>query len=458
MTAGFSALTQNAHARPGDDNDGLAVWLARAEIALSVFCVLMLTDAFWGPVLAPQANQGGDDNPLLRLLWLPVYAVALLLSGMRAARFLKILPALFMTGILIGLCFASQFWSIDPETTVRRTIAVAFTSLFGLYLGARWKGVELTQIVALSFAILTIGSYFVCICVPSLGIHTDINAGAWKGLWYEKNQMAAMMVLGFIAACASAYQVPERRRLWAGVAAAIFVLVVLSRSKTSLLCCVFCVGAYPVLLALQKGGVLSILFVWLSATAALIGSALFYMAPDIVFKALGKDPTLTGRTEIWASLMRLSDQRPWLGYGYKAFWTKASVPAAVVRQETHWDVPSAHNGWLDLLIQLGWAGVTMFGLVLAAAFFCALFRFRRVNDGFFSVLILLLFSFLIMSESFILSQNSLIWALFVCALARLTANGMEGYAPTASATVAKPSAFNRDTRSARMASARPGPL
>jgi hypothetical protein len=41
------------------------------------------------------------------------------------------------------------------------------------------------------------------------------------------------------------------------------------------------------------------------------------------------------------------------------------------------------------------------------------------------VLILLLFSFLILSESFILSQNSLIWALFVCALARLTANEIE---------------------------------
>ena len=97
----------------------------------------------------------------------------------------------------------------------------------------------------------------------------------------------------------------------------------------------------------------------------------------------------------------------------------------MVRQETKWDVPSAHNGWLDLLIQVGWLGVILFGATLAAGYFCALFRFARVKDGFFSVLILLLFTFLIMSESFILSQNSLIWALFVCALARLTANAVE---------------------------------
>jgi len=399
-----------------------------AEVALTIFCLLMFSNALIGPLFAPQtldAAAAESDSAILRVMWLPVYAVTLLLIGFRVTRLLRILPALFMTGLLVGLCFASSYWSIAADITIRRTIAVAVTSLFGLYLAARYTGEDLVQIIAFSFAILAFGSYFVCLFVPHLGIHDDINAGAWKGLWYEKNQMAAMMVLGFIASCASAYIAPERRKAWIGLAVTISLLVVLSRSKTSLLACLASAGAFPVLTALQRGGVRSILFTWLAATAALIGGALFYIAPDMIFKMLGKDPTLTGRTEIWASLMRLSDKHPWLGYGYKAFWTPTSVPASVVRAETHWDVPSAHNGWLDLLIQLGWIGVALFGAVLAIGVFCAPFRFARVKDGFFSVLILLLFSFLIMSESFILSQNSLIWALFVCALARLTANEVE---------------------------------
>ncbi len=409
-------------------SSGLTKGILYAEVALTIFCILMFSSALIGPLFAPQTLDlaaAESDSAILRVMWLPVYAVTLVLIGARVTRLMRILPALFMTGILIGLCFASSYWSIAPDITIRRTIAVAVTSLFGLYLAGRYRGEELVQIIALSFAVLAFGSYFVCICVPSLGIHNDINAGAWKGLWYEKNQMAAMMVLGFIAAGASAYISPERRKIWIGLAVAIFVLVVLSRSKTSLLACLASAMAIPVLMALQRGGVLSVIFVWLAATGALIGGALFYIAPDLIFKMLGKDPTLTGRTEIWASLMRLSDKHPWLGYGYKAFWTPTSVPASVVRAETHWDVPSAHNGWLDLLIQLGWLGVILFGAVLAIGFFCALFRFASVKDGFFSVLILLLFSFLILSESFILSQNSLIWALFVCALARLTANEIE---------------------------------
>ncbi|HWU49192.1 MAG TPA: O-antigen ligase family protein [Asticcacaulis sp.] len=406
----------------------LAAWIFRAEVGLTLACILLFSNALIGPLFAPQTADlasAEENSAILRLVWPPVYAMTLLLAGFRVTHFLRVLPALFMTGLLVGLCFASHFWSIDSATTIRRTIAVAMTTLFGLYLGARWKGRDLVQIIALAFALLTLGSYFVCICVPSLGVHNDINAGDWKGLWYEKNQMAAIMALGFIAACASAYIAPERRKYWIGLAVAIFGLVVMSKSKTSLLCCLLAAGAYPVLLALQRGGVLSIVFVWLAATGALIGGTLFYAAPDLIFKALGKDPTLTGRTEIWASLMRLSDKHPWLGYGYKAFWTPTSIPAAVVRKETGWGVPSAHNGWLDLLIQIGWLGVILFGATLAVAYFCALFRFARVKDGFFSVLILLLFTFLIMSESFILSQNSLIWALFVCALARLTANEVE---------------------------------
>jgi len=427
MSVSSSRLTSQSLDQP-EAAAGLAKAIIYAEVALTIFCLLMFSNALIGPLFAPQtldAAAAESDSAILRVMWLPVYAVTLLLIGFRVTRLMRILPALFMTGLLVGLCFASSYWSIAPDITTRRTIAVAVTSLFGLYLAARYTGEDLVQIIAFSFAILAFGSYFVCLFVPHLGIHDDINAGAWKGLWYEKNQMAAMMVLGFIAACASAYIAPERRKAWIGLAVTIFLLVVLSRSKTSLLACLASAGAFPVLTALQRGGVRSILFTWLAATAALIGGALFYIAPDMIFKMLGKDPTLTGRTEIWASLMRLSDKHPWLGYGYKAFWTPTSVPASVVRAETHWDVPSAHNGWLDLLIQLGWVGVMLFGAVLAIGVFCALFRFARVKDGFFSVLILLLFSFLIMSESFILSQNSLIWALFVCALARLTANEID---------------------------------
>lgn len=409
---------------PAPERSGLSLWIFTAEALLTGFCIFMFTNALWAPLFAPD-SAGSEESAWLRLLWLPVYGLTLLLVLLRLPMFMRALPAVFISGILIGLCYASLFWSIAPDVTSRRSLALAFTTLFGLYLGTRYKGRDLTQIVALTFAILAALSLLVSIGYPKMGVHDDINAGAWRGLWQEKNQMAAMMTLGFIAANASALMVPERRKFWIGVAVLIFFMVVMSRSKTSLLACMLSLGALPVLMALRRGGVLSILFVWGATTLSLIGGTVFFLMPEVVLKALGKDPTLTGRTDIWDSLLRLSDKAPWLGYGYKAFWTPDSIPAAVVREETGWKVPSAHNGWLDLLVQLGWVGVLLFSLCLVVTFFCALFRFERVKDGYFSVLILCLFSFLILSESFILSQNNLVWVLFVCVMTRLTANQLQ---------------------------------
>ncbi|MDC7677628.1 O-antigen ligase family protein [Asticcacaulis machinosus] len=421
MTAALYRTETHTATEPADR---WAVLIRAAEVTLTIFCVFMFTEALWAPLFAPNQENGGE-TAWMRLLWLPVYGATALLCALRISSFLRVIPALFATGIFVGLAYLSSVWSIAPDVSSRRAIALAFTSLFGLYLGARYKGSDLTQIVGVTFVGLAVGSYLAAILYPKMGIAHDINAGAWRGLWHEKNQMAAMMVLGFIAACASAFQVPERRKAWIGAAVMIFVLVVLSRSKTSLLACLLSLGAMPVLVAIQRGGLISVVIVWCATTAATLGTVLFMAMPDVILKALGKDPTLTGRTQIWEALGRLSEERPWLGYGYKAFWAEGSVPALIVRRETHWPVPSAHNGWLDLLVQLGWVGVITFAVFLAICFLCALFRFSRVNDGFFSVLILCLFSFLILSESFILGQNSLIWVLFVAAAARLTANRLQ---------------------------------
>jgi hypothetical protein len=122
-----------------DKTDKLAPFILYAEIGLTLFCLLLFSNALIGPVFAPQTSDASvaeSDSAILRLMWPPVYAVTLLLVGTRVTRLMRILPALFMVGILVGLCFASTYWSIAPDITSRRAIAVAMTSLFGLYLAS----------------------------------------------------------------------------------------------------------------------------------------------------------------------------------------------------------------------------------------------------------------------------------------------------------------------------------
>ena len=74
--------------------------------------------------------------------------------------------------------------------------------------------------------------------------------------------------------------------------------------------------------------------------------------------ALGRDPTLTGRTEIWAGLVPDVMNQPFLGYGFSGFWTLDRVLEHVIGE--------AHSGYLDVCLQLGFVGLFLTVMFLLA--------------------------------------------------------------------------------------------
>lgn len=399
-----------------DDKHGGA---ARALEALACGVVLfMLSNAFIGPLLDP-LQAGGEDMPVLRLMWLPVYALILALALWRAPRLARFwLPATVLS-LLMFWVFASASWSADPGTTNRRAIAAAFTTLFGFYFAASFDGRRMAEILATVFLVLGLGGLLAAIVYPKMGVQHDINAGDWRGLWFEKNQMGAMMVYGALAAMAAILAGSRRRALLVLTIVLCAFMIVMSRSKTSLMVLLIGLAGSGLLSMMRRGPATAITMLWLGVT--LVGgiALLLWLAPEVLFKALGKDPTLTGRTDIWEALLRQSAKAPLTGYGYAVFWREESVPAMFIRKETGWEVPTAHNGWLDVLAQLGWIGVALSALALIAPLLAAVFRFDRVRDGYWATLFLVIFLITTFSESFILERNGIAWALACAAATRL---------------------------------------
>ncbi|MDP3660100.1 O-antigen ligase [Phenylobacterium sp.] len=388
------------------------------EMLFATIVVLMMSNALIGPLLDPK-QTGGDAIPVLRLIWLPVYAVVAGLALLRWRDLARHWAPALAFALLVGWAFLSSYWSIEPGVTFRRSIAVAAATLFGVYLTASYNGRSLAELLAGSFLVLALGSYFVCLAMPSLGVHADVNAGAWRGLWYEKNQMGAMMVYGAVSATAAMILSPPRRWLWALTFVACAGLVIMTRSATSLLALLLVGAGAMTLLIMRRGPATTVAIVWLGVTALGALAMAYLVAPDMFFAALGKDPSLTGRTDIWAAVLRAYRDRPLLGYGYGAFWGPHSAPAEWIRAQLQWVVPTAHNGWLDLLIQLGEIGVALFGLIFALALGAAVGRHAKVQDGYWSTLFVAVFALSLFSESFILVQNSLPWVLAVTAITRL---------------------------------------
>ena len=393
-----------------------ATLLDAAESAFVLVALFLMSQALLTPLFA--GPDVIDEPGWMRTMWLPVYGGLALFAAARVSRLGSVWPAALLTAPLIVLAFVSWDWSLIPDVTLRRAVALAFTTFFGLYLAARYSWRELVELLAVLFLALAAGSAMAAIAFPGFGVDGSVHPGAWKGLWQEKNALGAAMVRGTLVCACAAILAPRRRTLWIGAAALCAGLVVASTSTTGLLGLLLTLSLLLGIRMLRSGGLGAIAAVWLGLVAAAGLTMMAMLAPQVFFELVGKDATLTGRTDIWEAVLRRVAAEPG-GHGYAAFWSAESGPAAYVREEADWPVPNAHNGWLEMMLWFGLAGVWLFALHYAVTLGSVVSRlWSRDGGAYFAIPATVLFALFSLSESTIMQWNNLSWVLYVAALAK----------------------------------------
>jgi exopolysaccharide production protein ExoQ len=394
--------------------EGQRSWIDHVEAFLAGVAVVMTTSP--GLLLMGVSNDPATpENPTLRLYWIPPYLIILALTALRARRLTRYWAPLIPALAIVGWAYASQYWSIDPDVTSRRVVALAMTTLFGFYLGGALDYRRFVMLMAGAFLALSLVSLFLVFAMPVYGIDHQANSGDWRGVWSEKNTLALFMVLGVVSAV-SALMIDRRRRwLWAGMLGLCLLLLLMSKGKTALLCVLLTLALTGGLWIMRRGRILGVVTAWATVTVGSIAGFVIWLAPELVLKAVGKDPTLTGRTQIWKAVLDQVALHPKLGFGFAAFWGLQSTPANIIRKQTHWPVPTAHNGWLDLLVQIGWIGVDLFIAALLATIVAVIIRTARTRE-YFGALFLLIFVAFSFTESFLEQHNSLFWVLFIAVM------------------------------------------
>ena len=90
------------------------------------------------------------------------------------------------------------------------------------------------------------------------------------------------------------------------------------------------------------------------ATVALPLFALFFDTGGGAVEALGRNSTLTGRTEIWKLVLGMANN-PIFGAGYESFWLGERLQKL---WHYYWfPINEAHNGYIEIYLNLGWIGV-----------------------------------------------------------------------------------------------------
>ena len=86
----------------------------------------------------------------------------------------------------------------------------------------------------------------------------------------------------------------------------------------------------------------------------------------VIAESVGRDPTLTDRTKIWAFLLSMHTN-PLFGTGYQSFWMGP-------RLQWFWQnaglghINEAHNGYLEVYLNLGIIGLFLLGVFLIASY------------------------------------------------------------------------------------------
>lgn len=310
---------------------------------------------------------------------------------------------------------ASTLWSVDPQLTVRRAVAVLLYTIFGLYLATRFPLREQPWLIARTLGVAALASLLLAVLVPRYGLMPGDN-GQWRGIYLQKNVLGRVMAVAVLAAVLAALCAPKgrRRRLSLGIGA--LASLVLLRSASVFAVVALGVTAAPVLtlLVLRTRFPIRQGLVVLAWSGLVVGALVAARHSGTLLEAAGRDSNLTGRVPLWISAFHALMDRPLQGYGYGAFWHGWGAPSTEVFLENPWRPPHAHNGPLDLALGVGVIGA---GIWVAAVLRCLvrsfglLVRTREVESVWAFGLTLIIVAYNVTEVTS--TGSAFFWALFV---------------------------------------------
>jgi O-antigen ligase len=359
-------------------------------------------------------------------LWIGLYVFTL----HRWYKYRQIIPSpLRVPWHIVALYFvaaASLFWSDAPGATAPKLVALNGSLVISCYLATRFDAQSLLKILAGVFLASMVLCFLFGIFVPGISIESGDFAGMWQGIYTHKNTLGLNMALAFAAYLALATG-RHRSKIFYLLAAFALLLVLLSQSSTSLVLCLIS------LIAFASRGLLRRHFRIAVTLLTVVLGVLFTMDWEAILtkglELIDRDPTLTGRTDVWVASVLTSD-RSWLGYGYGAFWRGVDGPSLSVWKLSGWEAFYSHNGFLDVWLDLGFFGLGVVVLGIAITFRSALLRWKAhpLPENLWHVLFLLYLIVSNLSEGTILGINALTWILYVAISIQLQEQNFRGAA------------------------------
>jgi exopolysaccharide production protein ExoQ len=407
------------------------------DTAFAVFGMFYMCEGFAAVLAsAPGLEEAGETgSPAIRILGILIGLIAVMRVLMDANAALRVMVRSWPIWVPVGVALVSMLWSGDPGLTVRRSAALLLTTVFALFIVTRFDARAIFNLLMVALLAYCVGSLLMIFLVPSIGVHSAADTrffehvGAWRGLSAFKNDFGRLVAMAGVVFIVAAVARAHRRELY--VVAALLAMALTAGSRSGQAVALFGISLvatfYVILLQRLSLKVRSAL-IFLTLPVLVFVGLVQDIVVSFVLEALGKDPTLTGRMNIWPAVLTAMQNNLLLGGGYGAGWgflVNDYMQEVLGRQIGH-----AHNGYLNLIVDLGIVGLTLMLGFLSAVGYRVYVNLVTGRNWEFVLLASTVLVFTIAGNwvgSFLLKHNSIFWVLLVCFYCKLgEAYGMQG--------------------------------
>jgi len=312
-----------------------------------------------------------------KIFWPVLAVIAIILVAGNPSRRIKLAPHLVWFCAYLTLAGLSAVWAYAPASSFIRFVQqlmVCASVLLPAMMASRTA--DMMRGLFWCVAVAAILNFCFTFAVPQQIV--DGIAIGNPGYFLSKNYLGECCGIAFLL---SLHEIcyPGARR-WFGILVAIIAVadLFLANSKTALALAVFAPTVAGFALALRKWkGVSPAMLLFVGVCLYLVASSVSNFNVYRLSYMLYGDSTFTGRKTIWDFANSEIDVRPLLGWGYQSFWL-VGPDAPSVLEAPGWvkNMPNAHNGYLDSMLELGWVGFAM----LVAFLFASLHAAARVFD------------------------------------------------------------------------------
>lgn len=379
-------------------------WFARADL---------------GTIPTSSADEGNQSEALISLTLILAGLAVLLTRGVRLSLIIRENAWL---SVFYLFWLISVFWSDYPLITFKRLFRDFGCVIMVLVVLTEKDSEDAIKAVCarVAYVLVPLSVLFIRY-FPDWGRFYggyDRSEVMWVGVATHKNTLGALALVGALCLLWDLLSLRSAVRNGSFVVRSLVLLMcwyllIIANSMTSLLCALF---GSALLIAVKSNAIrrrhgLLELCGLVTVGGLLLLDSVFSVKEMLLF-GVGRDATLTTRTDIWPILISSQDS-PLVGAGFNTFWAGQRLRMLT---EKVGGIIQAHNGYLETYLNGGFVGVALLAIVLLSTYWRV--RKQLINglpEGSIKYVIILIAMFYNFSEASF-NKVGLLWLVTVFAL------------------------------------------